>query len=987
MGVGETYQRFAVKKLFLKFPAHRQGLLVLALLGGLVFNASAKINLPVASQKNFGLTNRPAVGAFLNGVMPEVAPGISGNWSAVVAFTNLFFTNSVGLTHVPDSDQLCVWEREGRVWTFDNASGVAEKKLVLDIHDQCQGWDDSGLLGVAFHPGFATNHFMFVYYTWVKPGTVAGSPTSRPVPNLPDTYHDRLERYTLDANGIAIPDSVKVFVDLTNQTVWHHGGGMFFHPTNGFLYWTDGDNSVGDNDQIINKSLYSGVFRIDVNCRGGDVSHAPPRQPTGGFTANYFVPNDNPFVGQSNVLEEFFCLGLRSPHRMTIDPPTGKIFIGDVGESSREEIDVINPGESALNFQWNRCEGNLGKLTAPYLGISLGPLLDYPHTDGRAVIGGYVYRGQEFAHDLGGKYIFGDNVMRTVWALDETATPVKKTLLCVMPRGSGPNAGTDYTGLSSFGTDADGELYFCQMSSIGGQIYKLQRGGPPPPARVLPKLISETGLFADLTNLVPANYLIPYAPNSPLWSDGAIKSRWFTLPTNTVINFSANGEWTFPAGSVFVKNFDLPMDDTNPQILRRLETRILVRDTNNYVYGASYKWRADNSDADLVTTGLTEPIEIKTATGSRTQNWFYPGRQDCLTCHTIASSGVLGLKTRQLNGNYTYTNGVTANQLHTLGHLGLFDTAFDDRKIFRYPKLVNITNASAALQLRVRSYLDANCSMCHRPGGAGAFFDARFDTPLKKQNLINGAVANQLGIAGAKVIVPGDTNKSILFYRVSRVGENQMPPLGKNVVDDKAVAVIGKWITTLHANAPTLPKGWSDADIGNVGVSGEASYLNGIFNVIAAGSDIWDTADSFRFASKPLTGDGQIVAHISSLQYTDPWAKAGVMFREDNSPGAKYATMVITAQNSSVYQWRPVADQGTHNTDGNSAIIASWVRLTRVGNTFTGEISVDGEIWQSVDRITIPMNKTVSVGLALSAHNNSALNSSLFDHVTISPVR
>ena len=156
MGVGETYQRFAVKKLFLKFHAHRQGLLVLALLGGLVFNASAKTNLPLAGQKNFGLTNRPAVGAFLNGVMPEVAPGISGNWSAVVAFTNLFFTNSVGLTHVPDSNQLCVWEREGRVWTFDNSSGTTQKKLVLDVSQQCQGWDDSGLLGIAFHPSFAS---------------------------------------------------------------------------------------------------------------------------------------------------------------------------------------------------------------------------------------------------------------------------------------------------------------------------------------------------------------------------------------------------------------------------------------------------------------------------------------------------------------------------------------------------------------------------------------------------------------------------------------------------------------------------------------------------------------------------------------------------------------------------------------------------------------------------------------------------------------
>ena len=953
-------------------------------MGSFFLSAGAK-PVAVVVEKSFGLTNRPSVSAFLNGVMPEVAPGISGNWSAVVAFTNLLFTNSVGLTHVPDSNLLCVWEREGRVWTFENSSGVAEKKLVLDVSNQCQGWDDSGLLGVAFHPGFATNHFMFVYYTWVKPGTVAGSPTSRPVPNLPDTYHDRLERYTLDANGIAIPDSVKIFVDLTNQTVWHHGGGMFFHPTNGFLYWTDGDNSVGDNDQIINKSLYSGVFRIDVDCRGGNVSHAPPRQPTGGFTANYFIPNDNPFVGQSNVLEEFFCLGLRSPHRMTIDPPTGKIFIGDVGESSREEIDVIEPGESALNFQWNRCEGNLGKMTAPFIGISRGPILDYPHTDGRAVIGGYVYRGQEFAHDLGGKYIFGDNVMRTVWALDETATPVKKTLLCVMPRGSGPNAGTDYTGLSSFGTDANGEIYFCQMSSIGGSIFKLQRGGPPPPARVMPKLISQTGVFADLTNLSSANFLIPYTVNSPLWSDGAVKSRWFTIPTNTVINFSANGEWTFPAGSVFVKNFDLPVDDTNPKVLRRLETRILVRDTNNYVYGASYKWRMDNSDADLVSTGITEPIEIKTATGTRTQNWFYPGRQDCLTCHTIASGGVLGIKTRQLNGSFNYPNGVTANQLHTLGHLGIFDAAFDDRKIYRYPRLVNITNNSTALQLRVRSYLDANCSMCHRPGSAGAFFDARFDTPLAKQNFINGAVANQLGISGAKVIVPGDTNKSILFQRISIVGENQMPPLARNLVDDKAVAVIGKWISSLHANAPTLPRGWTDADIGNVGVAGDASFLNGSFNLLASGSDIWESADAFHFASRTLAGDGSIVARVVSVQYTDPWAKAGVMLRENDSAGAKYVFLGVTGQGGSVLQSRTTTDGASASADGPEAKLPHWLKLIRNGNLFSGYVSADGTNWITAGSVTNVLNKNLAIGLALTAHNNAVLNSTLFDHVAVKP--
>jgi hypothetical protein len=135
-------------------------------------------------------------------------------------------------------------------------------------------------------------------------------------------------------------------------------------------------------------------------------------------------------------------------------------------------------------------------------------------------------------------------------------------------------------------------------------------------------------VFTDFTSLQPANFLIPYTVNSPLWSDGAVKTRWFTLPTNTVIGFAATGEWTFPAGSVFVKQFDLPVDDTNPQILRRLETRILVRDTNGYVYGASYKWREDDSDAELVTTGISEDIPIVTASGTRTQKWFYPGRQD-----------------------------------------------------------------------------------------------------------------------------------------------------------------------------------------------------------------------------------------------------------------------------------------------------------------------------------------------------------------------
>ena len=970
---GES-SRSEVKKCFIR---KGKGLLaIVALFGSFLLDLCAQ---------PYGLTSRAPVGPFLNGAMPYIAPAISGNWSAIEAFPHLLFTNAVGITYVPGTDQLCVWEREGRIWTFENSSNATEKKLVLDIHNQTQGWDDSGLLGVAFHPGFATNRFIYVYYTWVKPGTVTGDMNTRPNPTLPNTYHDRLSRFTLDDNGVAIPGSEEVLIDLTDQTVWHHGGGMFFHPKNGFLYLTIGDNSIPDNDQVITKSLFSGVLRLDVDCRGGDISHSIPRQPLNGHTAGYFIPNDNPFVGQPSALEEFFCIGLRSPHRMTYDPVKDRIFIGDVGESAREEVDVIQPGEKGLNFQWPYCEGKLGQMKSPYIGISRGPILDYPHSDGRAVIGGYVYHGKKFARDLGGKYIFGDNVYRIVWAMDETTTPVKKNVLCVMPKGDGPNSGSDYTGLSSFGLDADGEIYFCQMSSIGGHIFTLARGGPPPPSKLIPKHLSQTGVFSDMKKMTPADFLIPYQPITPLWSDGAQKLRWMALPDDSHIHFAGTGEWQFPAGTVFVKTFQLPLDDTDPSVLRRLETRLLVRDTNGYVYGATYKWRSDNSDADMVEAGITEDIPIKSATGTRIQHWFYPGRQDCLTCHTTGSGGVLGVKARQLNGDFTYPNGTTDNQLRTWNHLGLFDVTLRDEDIPQIEKLASLNDQTASLETRVRSYLDANCAQCHRPGGAEAFFDARFDTPPEKQGIINGPVGDPMGIPGAKVVVPDDLSKSILMQRISTTGPLEMPPLARNVNDTNAIQTISQWINSLPHNAATLPEGWSHQDIGAVGVPGDASFLNGQYNLIASGTDIWFAVDGFHYAYTPIDGDGQIIARVRSMQFTDPWAKAGVMFREDLSPSSKHAMMVVTAGGFSSYQWRLQPGQLMHNTDGPTTTTPYWVKLIRQGDKFSGYISPDGVTWTHIDTIAVPMNKKLYVGLVVSSHNNTTLNSVMFDHVEISP--
>jgi regulation of enolase protein 1 (concanavalin A-like superfamily) len=224
-----------------------------------------------------------------------------------------------------------------------------------------------------------------------------------------------------------------------------------------------------------------------------------------------------------------------------------------------------------------------------------------------------------------------------------------------------------------------------------------------------------------------------------------------------------------------------------------------------------------------------------------------------------------------------------------------------------------------------------------------------------------------------------------LFRRISLVGENQMPPLGKNVVDEKAVAVFAKWINDLHVAPPSLPRGWSDADIGDVGLPGETTYLNSSFHLLSSGSDIWESADAFRFVFKPLVGNGQIIARIQSFQFTDPWAKAGLILRENTTVGSKYAFVGFTGQGGSVFQSRTTTDNSTSSADGPSAKVPHWLRLTRSGDNFTGDISTDGTNWVAVSSVTIPMNRNILVGLAVCAHNNSVLNSTLFDHVAVVP--
>ena len=326
----------------------------------------------------------------------------------------------------------------------------------------------------------------------------------------------------------------------------------------------------------------------------------------------------------------------------------------------------------------------------------------------------------------------------------------------------------------------------------------------------LPPLLSGTGVFGDTASRAPASGVIPYSLNEPLWSDGAVKSCYLAVPYSGGIitpdkqmRFRPTNSWIFPAGTVFVKNFDLTVDETNPAIpRRRLETQVLVRDTNGAVYGVAYKWRADNSDAELITAGLSEDILITNATGVRIQTWNYSSPADCLTCHTPMAGYVLGINTRQLNGNFTYpATGVMDNQIRTLNRLGLFSPVINEANIAGYPKLSALTNSGASLEERARSYLDANCAQCHRPGGIGNF-DARYDTPLVDQHIINAIASFPLGYDNARIIMPKDISRSVLQDRMStNVPTIKMPPLAHNLIDDNAVQLIRDWIISLPVSA------------------------------------------------------------------------------------------------------------------------------------------------------------------------------------------
>ena len=326
------------------------------------------------------------------------------------------------------SGRLFVAEQGGQMYFV---KGGVVSAAFLNISGKVSGGGEQGLLGLAFHPAFPGDPRVFVFYTNGGGDIVVSS-------------------YVVPAGtpNAADPNSEVILLTIEHSAhANHNGGGLLFGPS-GYLYVATGDGGGGgdpdENGQNKN-SLLAKILRIDVD------------NPSGG--RNYGIPGGNPFVGKDGA-DEVWLWGLRNPFRFSFDGDNGDLWIGDVGQSAWEEIDVARNGVGGLNFGWNDMEGN--HCFEPSSGCATAgrtlPVAEYSHDYGFAVIGGNVYRGPQAL--LRGGYIYSDNSTGRIFALAAA--------------GSGPKAlvqvGNNAWGVAGYGEDEAGELY---AADLDGSIHRV----------------------------------------------------------------------------------------------------------------------------------------------------------------------------------------------------------------------------------------------------------------------------------------------------------------------------------------------------------------------------------------------------------------------------------------------------------------------------------------------------------------------------------
>ncbi|MBM4783788.1 MAG: hypothetical protein GQE15_39470 [Archangiaceae bacterium] len=724
--------------------------------GGTDGGAAVDAGNPPLTDAGPGLLSRPANPTCLAPQRPMLSSGVQ----VTRAFTGLTFSLPMLLLQAPATpDRVFVMERAGVVKSFPNRpdAGTPEVRTVIDIDARVNDSGEGGLLGMAFHPQWPTRKELFLSYT--RDGSPLVSVISR--------FRTTDDGLTFD------PASEERLLELDQPYTNHNGGNIAFGP-DGFLYIGFGDGGSGGDplgsgqrtDTNLGKFL-----RIDVNVPAAQRYAIPPTNP---FASGTVCNNGRSTMiadagaGQTRCAE-IYALGVRNPWRWSFDTGTGDLWAGDVGQGTWEEVDVITNGG---NYGWRTCEGffrqgsTTNRCNTPGF---IDPVVAYDRNVGQSITGGYVYRGSTIP-GLVGRFVFGDYQTGIIMAVAENPVTGERTIEQL--------ADTNLA-ISSFGQTLDGEIFVLGLTN--GQIHRLAPMGTPM-ASTFPQRLSQTGCFDPMDVKKPGPMLIPYDLNSPLWSDGAEKARWFAIPDGTTIRVGADGDFEFPNGTVTVKTFLLGG--------KRIETRLLMRHPDGQWAGYSYEWRDDESDADLLPAGKTKVIGAQT--------WQYPSRAQCLSCHTAAAGRSLGPEVAQLNRDLVYPRNVIANQLETLETIGMLSAPLA-MPVSGLPRL-EPANGSGSAEAKARAYLHSNCSVCHRNGAGQGPQDFRYSLSFAQMNVCNTAPLNgDTGVARARLLTPMDPAQSLISLRMKALNTFRMPPLGSSVVHGDGVSLIDAWINGVTA--------------------------------------------------------------------------------------------------------------------------------------------------------------------------------------------
>jgi len=676
-------------------------------------------------------------------------------------FSRLEFNRPTDFSNAPDSERLFVVELMGKIHSFPNRPDVKKADLFGDL-SKIKGFYRA--YGITFHPRFAENRTCYVCYV-LEADKPDGSRVSR-------------FRVSNTDPPVLEPDSEEIVI--TWLSGGHNGGCLKFGP-DGCLYISTGDggqafppDTARAGQDISN--LQASILRIDVD-------HPAPGK-------LYSIPKDNPFVDVAGARGEVWAYGLRNPWKMCFDPANGDLWVGDVGWELWEMIYRIERGG---NYGWSITEGRQPVHQEAKRGPTpiLPPTVEHSHTESRSITGGYVYRGKRLP-DLNGTYVYGDYITGKIWGVRHDGKKVtwQKELF------------DSSVAIICFGVDNAGELL------IVGYDGTLHRLVPNPSATAnlnFPRKLSETGLFASVKGHTLAPGVIPYSINAPAWMDGATAERFFALPGVTQFGLHEKtdvymgwmkGEWAFPEDSVIGKTLAVDAEDGK----RRLETQVLHLDGDTW-RAYTYIWNDEQTDAELAPAeGLDRTVTVTKKGGpAAKQVWHFASRTECILCHTTRAGSIHAFTVGQMNRDHQYGE-VIADQLKTLDHIGLFGKPLPGV----LTRAASPHDASLSLDERARSYLHVNCAHCHRRGGGGtAAIDLQSNLKLDKTNLASRPTQGTFDIFDAHVLAPGDPYRSVLYYRLAKLGRGHMPQFGCNVVDEAGLKLVHDWIRSMPAKQDT----------------------------------------------------------------------------------------------------------------------------------------------------------------------------------------